>query len=72
MRRMASAKPRVLARGCALLAVALTVCALPCRAASTFIEGAGGIVASIDGATGRYEVRSNQLGRTPAATPCGR
>ncbi|HKC16564.1 MAG TPA: hypothetical protein VKC11_07660, partial [Steroidobacteraceae bacterium] len=40
---------------------ALTLCALPCYAAHPFIEGAAGIIATVDENSGRYEVRSQDL-----------
>ena len=43
------------------LMTALTLCALPCYAAQPFIEGAAGIIATVDENSGRYEVRSREL-----------
>ena len=48
----------------AALLVALALSALPCPAAPPAIEGAHGIVASIDQKSGRYEVRSRELNWT--------
>jgi hypothetical protein len=55
-----------LASPCAVraLLIALTLSALPCHAADQAIEGARGVVASIDQASGRYEVRSRELNWT--------
>ena len=50
-------------RGAPLL-IALTLSALPCHAADQAIEGARGIVATIDQKSGRYEVRSRALNWT--------
>jgi hypothetical protein len=46
------------------LLVALTLSALPCHAAPPAIEGAHGIVATIDQKSGRYEIRSQELNWT--------
>ena len=46
--------------GCATVSLALTLSALPCHAAGTGVEGAHGIVATIDEVSGRYEVRSKE------------
>jgi hypothetical protein len=46
------------------LVVALTLSALLCHAAPPAIEGAHGIVATIDQKSGRYEVRSHELNWT--------
>jgi hypothetical protein len=46
---------------CAPLLIALTAFALPCHAAAQTIEGARGIVATMDPDSGRYEVRSREL-----------
>ena len=43
------------------LLTALILYALPCHAADQSIEGAHGIVATVDQASGRYEVRSGEL-----------
>jgi hypothetical protein len=43
------------------LLIALTLSSLPCHAADQAIEGARGIVATIDQKSGRYEVRSGEL-----------
>jgi hypothetical protein len=43
------------------LLIALTLSALPCHAADQAIEGARGVVATMDPASGRYEVRSREL-----------
>jgi hypothetical protein len=43
------------------LLTALILYALPCHAADQSIEGAHGIVATVDPASGRYEVRSGEL-----------
>src|SRR5258708_37259644 len=48
----------------ALLLIALTLGALPCHAADQVIEGAHGIVATVDQKSGRYEVRSRELNWT--------
>jgi hypothetical protein len=48
----------------ALLLFALSLATLPCHAADQAIEGAHGIVATIDQASGRYEVRSRELNWT--------
>jgi hypothetical protein len=45
----------------AFLLAAIACAALPCQAASSRVQGAQGIEASIDAVTGRYEVRSAQL-----------
>jgi hypothetical protein len=42
--------------------------ALPCRAESLAVEGAHGLRATLDAASGRYEVRSRELGWTFAGT----
>lgn len=47
---------------CRAILATLTICALPAQAARTAIEGAGGIVAEMDPGSGRYEVRSRELG----------
>jgi len=44
-----------------LLLITVTWCAPRCSAAELVIEGAGGIVATIEPESGRYEVRSGQL-----------
>jgi hypothetical protein len=44
-----------------VLLIALILSALPCHAAAQAIEGARGIVATIDQKSGRYEVRSREL-----------
>jgi hypothetical protein len=44
-----------------LLLVALTLATLPCHAARPAIEGAHGVVATLDAESGRYEVRSKEL-----------
>src|SRR6195256_4944346 len=46
--------------GCATLSLASTLLALPCHAAGTSVEGAHGITATIDEASGRYEVRGKE------------
>jgi hypothetical protein len=46
------------------LLVALTLSALACRAADQAIEGARGVVATMDPGSGRYEVRSRELNWT--------
>jgi hypothetical protein len=46
--------------GCATLSLAWTLSAPPCHAAGTSVEGAHGIVATIDEESGRYEVRSRE------------
>ena len=46
------------------LLIALALSALPCHAADQAIEGAHGIVATIDQKSGRYEVRSRELNWT--------
>jgi hypothetical protein len=48
----------------AALAIAITLSALPCHAADQAIEGARGIVATIDQGSGHYEVRSRELNWT--------
>jgi hypothetical protein len=48
----------------ALLLIALTLCGPPCHAADQVIEGAHGIVATVDQKSGRYEVRSRELNWT--------
>jgi hypothetical protein len=52
----------------AALSLVLTLTALPCHAAPISVEGAQGIVASIDAQTGRYEVRTTELGWAFAGT----
>jgi hypothetical protein len=44
--------------------IALVLFALPCHAVDQAIEGAHGIVASIDPQSGRYELRSRELNWT--------
>jgi hypothetical protein len=63
---MQKASESRLASPCAVraLLIALTLSALPCHAADQAIEGARGVVASIDQASGRYEVRSRELNWT--------
>ena len=46
---------------CAALSAALTLPAFPGYAAGSGVQGAHGIVATIDEESGRYEVRSNEL-----------
>ena len=46
------------------LLIALTLYALPCHAAAQSIKGMRGIVATVDQASGRYEVRSGELNWT--------
>jgi hypothetical protein len=46
--------------GCATLSLSITLSALPCHAAGTSVEGAHGMVATIDEHSGRYEVRSKE------------
>jgi hypothetical protein len=46
------------------LLIALTLSALPCHGADQAIEGAHGIVATIDQKSGHYEVRSRELNWT--------
>jgi hypothetical protein len=46
--------------GCATLSLAATLLAPPCDAAGAGVEGAHGIVATIDEESGRYEVRSGE------------
>src|SRR4030081_431538 len=46
--------------GCATLSLASTLLALPCHAAGAGVEGAHGIVATVDEESGRYEVRSRE------------
>ena len=46
--------------GCTTLSLASTLLALPCHAAGAGVEGAHGIVATIDEESGRYEVRSRE------------
>jgi hypothetical protein len=54
-----SARMSVLRRAASL--VALMLAALPSHAARPVIEGARGVVATIDGESGHYEVRSREL-----------
>jgi hypothetical protein len=46
--------------GCAILSLAAPLLAPPCHAAGAGVEGAHGIVATIDEESGRYEVRSRE------------
>src|SRR5713101_8100848 len=56
--------PRLSVLRRAPLLIALTLSALACHAADQAIEGAHGIVATIDQKSGRYEVRSRELNWT--------
>ena len=55
-----SVHPHLPFLGCATLSLAVTLSALPCHAAATSVEGAHGIVATLDEQSGRYEVRSKE------------
>jgi hypothetical protein len=61
---MAARAPCLFVLRRAPLLFALILSALPCHAADRAIEGARGIVATIDQESGRYEVRSRELNWT--------